>query len=116
MLDEAAIKSLMAPDAPLAKGEAAQHLHRGYVLFSGRDQAGCVRCHDGPTFTDHGFHNLAIGDSADVHLPGKETGRFAVVPSGVKDRQQIGAYKTPALRALPRTCAVFSRRQPSGVV
>jgi cytochrome c peroxidase len=107
VLDEATIKSLLAPDAPLTKPEAARALHRGYTLFTGRDQAGCVRCHDGPTFTDHGFHNLGIGDSSAVVAPGRETGRFAVVPPGLKDRQQIGAYKTPMLRALPRTGPYF---------
>jgi len=107
VLDEATIKVLLTPDAPLAKPEVAQLLHRGYTLFTGRDQAGCVHCHDGPTFTDHGFHNLGIGDSAAVFRPGQETGRFAVVVPGLKDRQQIGAYKTPMLRALPRTEPYF---------
>lgn len=106
-LDDAAIKFLLEPDTPLPKPEVAQALHRGYTLFTGRDQAGCVRCHDGPTFSDNGFHNLGIGDSAGRQWPGKETGRFAVVAPGLKDRRQIGAYKTPTLRALPRTGPYF---------
>jgi cytochrome c peroxidase len=107
VLDEATIKTLLAPEAPLAKPETAQMLQRGYELFVNRDRAGCIRCHDGLTFTDNGFHNLGVGDSAAAFVAGKEPGRFAVVRAGLKDRQQIGAYKTPTLRALPRTGPYF---------
>jgi cytochrome c peroxidase len=104
VLDDAAVKALAAPDA-LDKPQTAEMLHRAYTLFTASDRAGCIHCHDGPTFTDHGFHNLSL--DSDRQFPGKETGRFAVVPPGLKDRRQIGAFKTPTLRALPRTGPYF---------
>jgi cytochrome c peroxidase len=33
----------------------------GLKLFQGK--ARCVACHDGPNFTDYGFHDIGIGDS-----------------------------------------------------
>ncbi len=97
------------PGKPAA---AAKELHAGYELFRGK--ARCTTCHAPPRFTDDGFHNLGIGDSAvnrDVIRrpppPGKEPGRIATVPTGLKDASLIGAYKTPALRALPPTGPYF---------
>jgi cytochrome c peroxidase len=81
--------------------EAAQHLVRGQELFQGK--ARCNTCHPGPLFTDHGFHNVGIGESALFPLPGLEPGRFAVVPFGLKDRRLSGAFKTPSLRDVSRT-------------
>ena len=33
---------------------------RGWDLFKGK--ARCMKCHDGPNFSDEGFHNIGIGD------------------------------------------------------
>ncbi len=57
---------------------------RGMALFAGK--AKCILCHDGPNFTDHGFHNIGV-DSDDK-------GR------GVKLELEAmqGAFKTPGLR------------------
>jgi cytochrome c peroxidase len=85
----------------LTAKEAAADLVRGHQIFHGK--ARCDLCHPGPLFTDHGFHNLGIGESADFPRPGKEAGRFAFVPFGLKDRQLIGAFKTPSLRNVSRT-------------
>jgi cytochrome c peroxidase len=81
--------------------EAAKVIVRGYSLFHGR--AGCSECHAGKLFTDNDFHNIGIGDSKAQVQPGKEPGRFAAVPYGLKDRRLIGAYKTPTLRNLELT-------------
>ncbi len=83
------------------KSSLAGALGKGHRLFQG--QAGCQACHRGPLFTDHDFHNIGIGDSLKVAVPGREHGRFAHVPVGLKQARLVGAYKTPSLRALPRT-------------
>ncbi len=104
-LDSAALKALQ-PEEGMTKEAVARQLHEGFVLFHGK--AACAACHGGSTYTDHGFHNLGVGDSAQpVRLVGKEIGRFAVLPPGLKDRRMIGAYKTPSLRSLPRNGPFF---------
>ncbi len=85
--------------------EVAKELASGAALFRGK--AGCIDCHGGGNYTDNGFHNLGIGDSGQPQSPGRETGRFAVMPAGLKDRRLIGAYKTPTLRSLPSTGPYF---------
>jgi cytochrome c peroxidase len=90
------------PHKRLSKS-TADSLVRGHKLFMG--PARCVKCHQGPLFTDQGFHNIGIGDSSHNVFPGhgEETGRFAAVPYGLKHKSQIGAYKTPTLRNLSVT-------------
>jgi cytochrome c peroxidase len=103
VLGEAALKAFQRE--PEQKAELAQELATGYSLFQG--QARCTACHSGPNFTDNGFHNLGIGDSAHEPQPGRETGRFAALPIGLKDLRMIGAYKTPTLRDVSRRAAYF---------
>lgn len=104
-LDAASLKAL-AGDALTAR-QASRELARGHTLFHGK--ARCAVCHKGPLFTDHDFHNAGIGqgagesDALDNSARGKEGGRFPHLPTGLKDRRYIGAFKTPTLRALPRT-------------
>jgi cytochrome c peroxidase len=106
LLDEKTIKFLLEGlDDPRPKAEVAEQLLTGFALYSGK--AGCVVCHSGRQYTDNSFHNLGEGDSRVTPAPGQETGRFAHLPPGLKDRRMIGAYKTPTLRALPRTGPYF---------
>jgi len=61
----------------------------GMDLFFGK--AKCSICHNGPAFTDSGFHNIGVKN----HGPLKEDlGRFNVT----KDPADKGAFKTPGLR------------------
>jgi cytochrome c peroxidase len=101
VLDPPALVALGRESAKPA--EVARELHLGYRLFFDPKRVHCVRCHSGATFSDKGFHNLGVGDSSQTLRPGEEPGRFASLPPGLKDRHLIGAYQTPALRALPRT-------------
>ena len=80
----------------LSVNETAKELARGAELFQGK--ARCQLCHPGPLFTDHGFHNIGVGESVGFATPGKEPGRFAYLAFGLKDRRMIGAFKTPSLR------------------
>jgi len=66
---------------------------RGLELFRGK--ARCTKCHSGFNFTDEKFHNLGIGFDKDT----VDTGRFNVT----KDPKDMGAFKTPSLREIPRT-------------
>jgi cytochrome c peroxidase len=76
-------------------GKLSEKLFNGHKLFFG--EAGCYKCHSNVNFTDDGFHNLGVG------IGEPRPGRFAALPIGEKDERMIGAFKTPTLRALPRT-------------
>ncbi|HVK19183.1 MAG TPA: cytochrome c peroxidase [Fimbriiglobus sp.] len=87
------------------KGEAkpatvAARLVNGRNLFFGK--AKCSNCHVGDNFTDNQFHNLGVGVK-DGKLPEAEFGRYVHLPTGHKDVSQVGAFKTPGLRALLAT-------------
>lgn len=103
ILEETALKSLEKPVA--ARQETARQLARGYALFHGR--ARCSKCHPAPLYSDGSFHNVGIRESDRVQRPGQEYGRFRVLSVGLKDRTMIGAFRTPSLRALPRTWPYF---------
>jgi cytochrome c peroxidase len=99
VLDEPAIAALGR--AGYGKKSVARDLHLGYRLFHnlGEKKANCVLCHQGATFSDGGFHNLGVLGPTETTLGG----RFASVPIGLKERTQVGAYRTPSLRGLSRT-------------
>ncbi len=66
----------------------------GMDLFFGKGK--CALCHNGPVFTDSGFHNIGVQQ----HGPLKEDlGRFNVS----KDPADKGAFKTPGLRSVSQT-------------
>ncbi|GAN33410.1 MAG: cytochrome-c peroxidase [Candidatus Brocadia sp. AMX2] len=62
---------------------------RGMELFNAK--AECIKCHNGPNFTDNKFHN--IGVPADGPLK-EDLGRYSVT----KNDADKGAFKTPTLR------------------
>ncbi len=69
---------------------------RGRNLFNG--QARCILCHNGPNFSNEGFHNILSGcppPPGNCSFPsGDELGRFSI--TGLKS--DIGRFKTPSLR------------------
>ncbi len=77
--------------------EMAKSLNNGRALFFGK--ARCNSCHVGDNFTDNQFHNLGVGVK-DGQLPPNALGRFAALPTGHKNTDLIGAFKTPTLRHL----------------
>jgi cytochrome c peroxidase len=85
-----------------AAADVAKDLELGHRLFV---KSRCTECHGGALFTDQQYHNTGIGDSVRRvrEQEGRETGRFAVLPFGLKERWYVGAYRTPTLRNLPRT-------------
>jgi hypothetical protein len=71
----------------------SERAKQGMALFLGK--ALCVKCHDGPHFTDNGFHNLGI--------PGSDEGRAKVVSLA----SMKGAFKTSTLRDVALTAPYF---------
>jgi cytochrome c peroxidase len=69
--------------------------YRGYQVFVDPAKGNCAACHNGPNFTDNGFHNIGIR--------GNDTGRFAIR----KVAAMKGAFKTPTLRDIALTAPYY---------
>lgn len=80
--------------------ELARSINNGRVLFNGK--ARCNGCHVGDSFSDSQFHNLGVG-AKDGKLPEGMLGRFGAQPTGQKNPELVGAFKTPLLRHLLTT-------------
>jgi cytochrome c peroxidase len=104
--DEPSDKSLAAVAAEFGGKERLFRLiEQGQRAFY---SAGCVVCHPSPLFTNHGFANILVDDSGKSQaVAGDETGRFAVLPIGLKDPALRGAYRVPTLRNLSATAPYF---------
>jgi len=103
----------------------------GLKLFMNQSKTHCMRCHNGPLFTNGGFHNIGTGNFTGEHL---DFGRFFGIQAVKQDifnclgpysdskpeqcsalrflSNQIeedtqGAYKTPSLRYLNKTAPYF---------
>lgn len=96
---------------------------RGLRLFLGRGQ--CLRCHFGPLFTHHGFHNTGLGPHERQYDRGRVTGIETLLQSAYNCRgahsddprrecpqlqylrrgtpELVGGFKTPGLRGLRQT-------------
>jgi len=61
---------------------------RGFELF--RNKALCIECHTAPLLTDNAFHNIGVPQVGPLK---EDKGRYVVT----KDREDIGAFKTPSL-------------------
>ncbi len=79
--DNAPFDRFMAGDTHAMSDEA----RRGMALFLGK--ARCINCHNGPNFTDNGFHNIGVSKGDDL-------GRAAIQKGATTER----AFKTPGLR------------------
>ena len=71
----------------------SQEAARGMEIFNGKGR--CSACHNGPVFSDQGFHNLGVGAKS----PEPDVGREAVT----KDPADRGKFKTPGLRNVALT-------------
>jgi cytochrome c peroxidase len=103
VLDEATLQTLGS--GKLSARDAAEQLTQGYRLFHGK--AKCASCHRGPLFTDNDFRNIGITARDSIPSPDAPKGRIVTVPIGLKESRLMGAYRTPRLRALPRTAPYF---------
>ena len=66
----------------------------GMKLFFGK--AKCSICHNGPAFTDSGFHNIGVKQHGPLT---EDLGRYNVS----KDEFDKGAFKTPGLRSVSQS-------------
>jgi cytochrome c peroxidase len=80
--------------------ETAKRLVAGRNLFF--NKARCNSCHIGDNFTDNTFHNLGV-EAKDGILPASAAGRYGAQPTGHKNSEMFGAFKTPTLRHLVGT-------------
>lgn len=67
---------------------------RGMALFKGKGR--CILCHNGPNFTDNGFHNLGVPQVGPLKA---DLGRYDVTHV----EADKGAFKTPTLRSIALT-------------
>lgn len=67
---------------------------RGLELFMGK--AECIKCHNGPNFTDNKFHNIGVPADGPIK---EDLGRYNVT----KNDADKGAFKTPTLRNITDT-------------
>lgn len=74
-----------------AMGEDAQ---RGMAVFKGKGR--CILCHNGPNFTDNGFHNTGVPQVGPLK---EDLGRYDVT----RRERDKGAFKTPTLRSITET-------------
>ena len=73
--------------------------YRGFKVFTDSAKGNCAACHNGPNFTDNGFHNVGIkGGGATPDL-----GRYNIR----KLEAMKGAFKTPTLRDIENTAPYF---------
>lgn len=92
-------RTILSGDAPYDRWVAgdkkalSESADRGRILFFGK--AHCSACHAGPSFTDHGFHNIGVGIKAEK----PDFGRF----DHSKQEGDKGSFKTPTLRDIART-------------
>ncbi len=118
-----------APEAQLTRDEI-----EGLSAFISDSQGQCIRCHNGPLFTDNSFHNIG----SDIEsIKQQEQGRFAGITLALADEfnclgrysgatadacaelrfakraseDLLGAFKTPTLRGLARTKPYMHRGQ-----
>ncbi|MBK6707041.1 MAG: cytochrome-c peroxidase [Sphingomonadales bacterium] len=83
-------------DAVLAQGGKLLNDEQLLGLHLFRTKARCANCHHGPLLSDQKFHSLAIS-FYDRQL--EDVGRYSVTG----DPKDVGAFRTPSLRAVRRT-------------
>ena len=66
----------------------------GMSLFFGK--AKCAICHNGPVFTDSGFHNIGVKAAGPLKV---DLGRY----NESKEDSDKGAFKTPGLRSISQS-------------
>lgn len=94
-------RSVISDDSPFDRWLAGDtnamtpQQYRGFKLFTDAGKANCAACHNGPNFTDNGFHNVGLKTG--------DAGRFAIR----KVAAMKGAFKTPTLREIEMTAPYF---------
>lgn len=118
------VAALLAGDAAAAEAAMSPEAREGAALFIGA--AGCINCHNGPVFSDGGFHHVGLTpDPRDAHPEGRAgavaavladpfnaAGAFSDEPDGpraarlarlVANPADRFAFRTPTLRNVALT-------------
>jgi cytochrome c peroxidase len=97
-------RTLVSRDSPFDRwlaGDAkaiTPQQYRGFRVFMDPARGNCAACHNGPNFTDNGYHNIGLRSAANP-----DVGRFAFR----KVAALKGAFKTPTLRDIELTAPYF---------
>lgn len=112
-------KTLVSKNVPFDTGNLSKQAKKGLKLFKGK--AGCIKCHNGPMFSDFKAHKIGVAEHPELftdperattfrsvmkymgvpgfeHLRG-DPGFFAVS----KMDADFGAFVTPSLREVSKT-------------
>lgn len=82
------------------KGAMTAEQVEGFALFIDPKKGNCAACHNGPNFTDNGFHNLGLASWGQKN---PDVGRYAIRPVAAMK----GAFKTPTVREAANTGPYF---------
>jgi cytochrome c peroxidase len=132
------VEAVLKNREPAAKDQLTVAELGGLKIFISANQAQCIRCHNGPMFTDREFHNIGSQiQGADATEMGRAKGiivaladrnnclgRFSDAPEDAcgelrfakrQGAELMGAFKTPTLRFLPLTGPYFHAGQISNL-
>jgi cytochrome c peroxidase len=97
---DAYVAALLQQDEAAMTAALSEDEVAGLRLFIGRGN--CTQCHNGPLFTNMGFHSIGVPDP-----PGQppDVGRFAGVQLALRDEFNcLGQYSDAALSGDPEAC------------
>ncbi len=112
-------RTLVSKNVPFDQGELSKKARQGLELFQGK--AGCIRCHNGPYFSDGKAHNLGVAHNPEIiqdplrHIALRSFSKFMGVPGFERIGEDPGYFTvskepadwtsivTPTLRELVAT-------------
>jgi len=120
------VEALLAGREPATADRFTLDEFEGLRAFIALNQAQCIRCHSGPLFTDHAFHNIGVAPQARTagepgRMKGEQESRadefgclsaYRDGPASACERPRtdagektdpLGAFKTPTLRNVSKT-------------
>lgn len=114
------LKTLTSKNVPFDKGKLGLTAKAGLRLFTGK--AGCIRCHNGPLFTDGKPHNTGVPENPEVFKDPSVHATFLALLGGSNglenymnirrdpgymlishNAKDVGRFITPTLRELKYT-------------
>lgn len=92
------IETLVSTDAPFDTGKMSRSAKRGLKLFKGK--AGCIKCHNGPYFSDGKPHNTGVPENLEIFRDAVRHATYRAVlttygvPKGGQWRRDVGYFFT----------------------
>jgi len=112
-------KSQISKNAPFDTGKLSKQAKKGMKLFKGK--AGCIKCHNGPMFSDFKAHKTGVADHPDLMTDPERASTFRSVMKflGIPNYENLrsdpgfftvskldkdfGSFVTPSLREVAGT-------------